>query len=729
MRKLLLILAFAAIAHGEGRQLAPRPLEPTAYRVLNPAIAYGGDRFLTIWREDKFNYGTHVLGAFTDVYGKPLGVPFTIFRSDIRVADIVSTGDAFYLFVDAVNALEMIQLDLNGREVLPRRRIPFVPFTQTRVAWNGTHFLAVGNSNVPTGDANGVLFTRTGEVVRRNIRLSNMDDAEIVPTGDDFVVLIANRNGLFADRVDETGAVSRTMVEEAFGFVPNGYRIPDITGVTRDDGSVAALWSGVDWRGYQLKAAVIAPDGTTGEAQVIATSREQLTPLFLIRGFNGFIAGFSERQFDSGEPYQRIGIARLDANAVLRGPTSYVRAGQHPPVAATGLDIAGLAYLPPNNQRPAVLHRTIDGNATTSHVHTLSIAPARQLQPLLGAGGGYVLAAFTEIGDRIRARAALVGADGEPLEHRQIGVDRAVAGNELAWSGTEYLALVESDFLLFAQRLSFDGEPIGNALLLGDAPAFEAQPSVAWAVDRWVVVWPGEEAVYFATVSPAGILSPVQTLTLDTPLEPGFERNILAVSVAAEGARVLITWIEGHLGEYAMPPFFIEPVVFAQRFRRDGRPIDAAPARLAVERAQYVSSVAGENTFAVVTDADTQTTVTLLGSRDSRVLATRVLPPGLSDVAWDGDEYIVAARYWPDWPRHITLSRFDEQLHETQPVRGIATLAADIPAPPSVAAVAGQAVVAIQEGDAETGARAVVYREADMTALPSSPPKRRSVRR
>ena len=735
MRRLLLLIAFATLAYGQGRELAPREYGPTPYDPDRPRIAYGGGRFLTVWREQKLGYGTHIVGAFSDAAGKSLGPSFTVLPNEARIVDVVSTGDAFFVFHTLVNALEMIELDRSGREVSPRRRIPLITFNQTRVAWNGTHFLAVADSNVATGNATGVLFTRTGEVVRRNIALSNMTDAAVVPSGDDFVVLITGRNGLFAERVDETGAVSRTMVEEAFGFDVSGYHIFDVTGIARGDGNVVALWTGADWRGHQLKAAVIGADGTPGEAHVIATGREQFTPLFVIRGASGFVAAYTERQFDFGEPYQRLTVVRLDEAGAPTAVAAVTRLTQHPPVAAAGDGVAGLAYLPPNGTRQQVLHRTIDANATISAETVISLARPRHLQPLLGAGGGRFLAAFTEIGAGVRALTASVSADGEPISHQPIG-DLVVSGNELAWSGTDYLALVQNDEQLFAQRLTFDGEPIGDRLPLGLISPFEPRASVAWSVDRWVVVWlDGQETMYFTTVSPAGVVSPTQTVALTTPLQAGWRRLLFGVSVAADGPRVLISWIEGPIAPFSMPPFFVQTAAYAQRFRRDGRPIDAAPTLIAEKDLQFLSSAAGAETFAVLTDAQQQSKITLLGSNDSRILATRNLPSSLSDVAWDGDEYLVASRHFPAWPLYqsvlplyLTLSRFDETLRETQPTRGIATLPSDVPAQPSVAAVAGQAVIAIQEGDPNEGARAVVYRERDFTA-PWPPPRRRVVGR
>lgn len=732
MRKLILLLAFAAIAHGEGRELAPREYGPTPYRPDRPQIAYGGDRFLTVWREEKFAYGAHIVGAFSDKTGKPVGPSFTIVRGEARIADVVSTGDAFFVFRDVVNGLEMIQLDPAGRELGSRHRIPLTTFNQTRIAWNGTYFLAVTRSNSPTGDSQGVLFTRSGNVVRRYTALANMNDAEIVTSDGSFYVLTTNRNGLFVERIDIGGAVTRTMIEEAFGFDATGYHVFGVTGAPHEDLGVLVLWSGADWRGHQLKAAVLEQDGTPIETHVIATGREQFTPLFVIRSGSGFVAGYTERHFDFGEPYQRLTVVRLDSHGARTGDATVMRLTQNPPVAAGGDGVAGLAYLPPNNVRPQILHRTIDANASVSAETVISIARARHLQPILGAGGGRYLAAFTEIGAAVRAITASVDAGVEPVAHQPIA-DLAVTGNELAWSGTEYLTFLQNDEQLFAQRLTFDGAPIGERVLLGPAVPNETRPSVAWSVDRWVVVWIVEENAHFTTVSPGGIVSPIQKLPL-TPLQPNWKRLLIAVSVAADGPRVLISWIEGQVPPFANFPYVVDPIAYAQRFRRDGRVIDAAPIVIAND-AEFLSSTAGENTFAIVTDAPTQTTVTLLDSDDSRVIATRNLPASLSDVAWDGDEYIVASRHFPDdWPLHrsvlprfLTIARFDEALRETQPVRGAATLPSDVPAQPSVAAVAGEAVVAIQEGDPDEGARAVVYRERDMVTWP--PPKRRVVRR
>jgi hypothetical protein len=725
MRSLLLPFVLAAsIAQGAGRELAPREFGPTPYPATRATIAFAGGTFLTVWNESRGLLGSHVAGALSDATGRPLGPSFTIVRQSPRWMQLVSTGDAFVLFQDMGPALEMTEIDLSGR-VTRTRRIA-MPELISNVAWNGTHFLAISQNTSITSDAQGILISRDGAIVRRRIAIAGLLGwpQEILVDGGDFVVLTAGRDGLFADRITSEGAVTRTLIEESRGFVPSYYGPVRAVG-TIDDGRLLLLWVSAEGpMGYEVRTAVLHPGGQRGIVHRLATTPQGTLPIPLaaMRTENGYVVAYSQPQYSEfGEQLQPMTAVALDETGAPVSTSGPVFLGGGIAVAAEGAGVIAVAYTPSPAGHQGVLHRVIDAGGAIGEPHHVSIARSRQLQPILGAG--QFAAAFTEISGTARVRTAAIDAGGEPRRNQFIADKAAVVGKDLVWNGSAYLAVMQQEQTLLAQRLTADGEPLGPPAVLAadDEYPSDIRAAVVWSVDRWVVVWvarDGEEA-FFAAVSPAGIVADQRELT---PANP--ERYFVDVALAADGPRILVAWIEADVNEI----YFVNRTAFARRFRRDGREIDVAPVRVAGD-ASYLSATAGDH-FIVVTDTPKQTLMTKLDADGPALtaLATRSLPPGISDVAWDGDEYVVASRHLPDWPRHLVVSRFDGRLEPSRPARGVIVLRPDEYAQPSVATVAGEAVVAIQEADAENGARAVVYRESAMSSLPWPPPRHRAVR-
>jgi hypothetical protein len=722
---LLFVAAVAMFAQAAGRELAPREYGPTPYRTFNPLIAHTGGKFLTVWMESRGLLGSHVVGALSDASGQPLGPSFTIVREAPASMDLVSTGDAFVLFQHKRGALEMIELDLDGR--VTRSRTINVPELISSVAWNGTRFLAVNGNNTITADAQGILLSREGEIVRRRISIAGAFSTphEIVVDGGDFIVLTAARDGLFADRITSEGAVTRTLIEEFGGFAPTYYGPVRAIGAAADSGLLLLWVSGIGPRGYEVRSTILRDDGTIGAVHRVAATEAAVLPhaLSAMRAGDGYVVTFTEPRYgELGEALLQVTALTLDETGATIAAHDPVLIGYGVPAAAAGAGVTVIAHTPSLFQRQRILHRTVDASGTIGDPVVVSVARARQLQPALGAGAGQFLAAFTEIGDTARQRTVAIDAAGEPLRNQFLG-EGGVAAKDLSWNGSAYLAIIQRGATLLAQRLTAGGEPFGppSELHTDEGYSFDMKASVVWSVDRWVVAWiarDGDQA-FFATVSPAGIVADKRELVRTAP-----DRYFVDVALAAGGPRVLVSWIDANVNEI----YFVNGVAFAQRFRRDGREIDAAPVRVATGTS-YLSATAGDE-FVVVTDAPAQTLMTKLDANGPAlaVLATRSLPPSLSDITWDGGEYVVASRGLPDFPRHLVVSRFDEQLEPTQAPRGVIVLQPDEHAQPSVAAAAGEVLVAIQEADAEEGARAVVYRESELSALPWPPPRKRSVR-
>lgn len=239
---------------------------------------------------------------------------------------------------------------------------------------------------------------------------------------------------------------------------------------------------------------------------------------------------------------------------------------------------------------------------------------------------------------------------------------------------------------------------------------------MAWAGDRWAIAWTstyGESAVHYRTLSRSGIASREQTLPITNNL--AFD-----VALAFDGRNLHLAWIE------TAGPWSIEPppqghAVFTTRLRRTGRIIDAAPSQLPVVSPQRLAIACSSEHLVVLVDTFAETTAHVLSTNTYERPATRTLFDGilLSDVTWDGWEFVAAAtEYAPNGPSFLRIWRLGDDGMTTEDPRIAPTLVREdrrvsIAATPSYGAVA-----AMQESDAASGERAVIHAEREMYRLP-----------
>jgi hypothetical protein len=364
---------------------------------------------------------------------------------------------------------------------------------------------------------------------------------------------------------------------------------------------------------------------------------------------------------------------------------------------------------------------------TTAGVEDIvSFSRTRQTQPALAAGGGRFLAAWTDIaGEAAFVRAASLGLDGEPLTDR-IVAPAYLAARELAWSGSEYLVVERRNTTLLATRVAYDGTPIDpESIVLAEAQ-WDTVASVAWLGDRWLVLWAEYDRLRFVTVSRAGIASAPRDVALTSPLATGLNRSFTGLAVAAGGGTTLLAWSEQQWPPCSFPPCRGGTTrTFAARLTNEGQLLDAAPLELPAATTLSVATSGRE--FLVLADAtahavDATAAPRLLGSH--RLLDWKAM----GDVTWDGSSYAVALRYQGlNW--HLSVTHLDRTATATGAPVGTTTLAPDVLVPPSIAAVLpSSALIALQEGDAQNGTRAVVYSERAMMPLPAPPSPPRNVR-
>ena len=722
------LLSLAPTLLGAGREVAPRPVGPTPYATQLPSTAFAGERFLTIWFEQRGGIGSAIMGAFSDREGRRVTAEaFPILLTAINhYLQVVGTGDSYTIFWrDRFGGTQLLELDLEGRAI--RQATVQLPQNITlSIGWNGTYFLAAMKH--PAGiahTAEAVLFDRNGRIVHRGIPLHDLGFRfEIVPENAGFTVLATGWDGLTAHRIANDGTSTGAFIEHAQGSTTTDYRPLVATGVAQPDGDVLVVWSaGRLNEKSDLKATIL------GSGKVDVITGANLTPVAL-----------SERMTLAAAGDRTIETLQLNDDGTFRRtvPRASAEVIGHIGDAASHEDVILVPYtaVSPGSGIPRTNAIALSAARVAAH-DVLSLAPSRQSHPIVAPAGGAFLAVWTEqYGDPSAVRTARIDALGEPSNVRTLQDHAFLATRDLPSSGTDVLVTMVSGTMLFARRVTLDGDPIDEPLIV-IANEFYTNPiapprvAVTWAGDRWVVVWSNEGALLFASVSRSGVVSAPQELRFETPLEPEHSRSVGAPAIAYDAPRVLMAWSETQFPPCFFPICATGPTAsYAALLDRDGRVLTPQPLELPFDDEPHTFAAATSGREFLVT-ADAKAVVLQTAGNSLRVAGETTLPHRATDVVWDGTSFVLGMRFRTDYRWYAGTVRLDRAGNEIEPLRVVKTLAPEYFEGVSLAhdAAAGT-ILAVQETDLTSGARVVVYRESELAPLTSEPklPRRRSVR-
>jgi hypothetical protein len=727
---LALFLASLPLA-AAGRPIAPRELGQTPFHATEPQTAYAGGRFLTVWYEAMGFLGTQLFGAFSDANG--VRISPRAFHLDVPPAatfTLAGAGDSFALFWPVPGGARMADVDLQGR-ITGVRTIALPEYVVARFAWNGTHFMT---ALVTAGDLDTQLavLDRGGRLIVPPVTI--LEDAhatDVAAAGGRFVAVWSALDAVYAHQVTPEGLGARITVKQN-GPSASGMRPHSVLARTMANGDVLVIWGTGDFETAELRSTVVRRDGTVGADSRLARNTYRLTPLELLRSGDGYLLAYTSGP--AGNDPGALWTLRLDAAGkagaepvrVTEGVTSF---GLPIPAAASSAAIL-VAYQNNMALLPAISAVAIGADGAARSPQLLSVRETRQAQPVLGAGGGSVLAAWTEVGGgEGDVRAAPVSADGQPGPAAEVA-SKSVVAREMAWNGVHHLVVHVQGKNVVATRVTADGRIIDDTplLLARYADFIRLEPAVVWAGTRWIVVWAETDRLQSVTVSSDGTRSPVRTLDVHLPLAEGWIRRVSQPALAWDGDDVLLAWSE----QVSEPCWHLcfNPAAhtFATRLTRTGAEHDLRPVDLDVSDAPSLSVASSGTEFLVV--AGQHARVVESGA-ELRVATRRDLFDWrvMSDVTWDGTTYAVALRYF-GWARtwYLGLLRLDRAGNDAAVRRGTVTLTPNDEAAPSIAApVAGDALIGVHEGTVADGVSAVTYRERDLAPLPPPPGAPRNV--
>lgn len=732
---LLLSLALSLPLFAAGRPLAEPKLAPTTYGTHRSATAFAGDRFLTVWTELMGGMGRHFKGVWSDTSGNRISpASFTLVRDvNPEWTELAGTGDGYALFWREQNVTRMASIDLHGNVTATRvLDLPNFVGADARLAWNGSRFLVVlKRVNPAAHDAEGLLLDRDGTVVRRNIAIEDVSYFyAIVPEADGFAVF-ASGNDLVAHRVTNEGAATATLVEGATGPSTTSFRPQRVIATGLGNGDVLLAWVTSNFEQSEIRTALFTADGTVTPRHVAVTGNVTLTPGALHRTNGGAVLVYTvAHAFDLPATLYTL---RLDATGAPEGgpaPESGPTAGPAPAAVSDAASNGNITLIAGNFHDtlslPRVSSIAVDADGTPDEPVLLSIGPARQMQPALTMAGQRLLAAWTDLeGDAASLRTAQVANDGRPIVTAVAGAS-FLAADEMAWNGTDALIVTHAHGKVWGTRVTSAGAPVAAPVLLGNYPYLhylERRAAVTWAGDRWLVIWPEQDAVRMVTLSASGAVTATRLVPLLPALPPNHFRYVEAAEIAFDGRHILLVFGEVH-GEICFFPVCNneQRAAWAVRLTAAGDPAGTPLLLPSLSNADDFSIAASGGEFVILGGPHAVTVDA--PAEELRLLNSRDFFRGASDVTWDGKDFVIALRYQLA-RTHLALYRVDWRLEDVAAPKGIETLPAFALRAPSIAAVDSQrTIIAVEEGDAESGARAVVYLEQDMRPLAAPRPPR-----
>ena len=198
-----------------------------------------------------------------------------------------------------------------------------------------------------------------------------------------------------------------------------------------------------------------------------------------------------------------------------------------------------------------------------------------------------------------------------------------------------------------------------------------------------------------------GSASPARALPLTA-------NAVADLALAFDGSRVHIAWVERPFSPIPEVPQGLD--VFTTRLRRDGRIADPAPLAIPVTLPNRVSLAASSERVILVVDEEESTSLHAIDAKSRRLLSSQTLLKEdfvqYSEVTWTGWEFFAASIT----RRSLFVWRLGRDGTALDDVRGSETLPSDDDGGVSIAATPSyDAVIGLQETDATSGPRAVIY--------------------
>jgi hypothetical protein len=723
LRTLLLLAATSVLA--AGRDVTPLAYSTPSLGARSLGVAANGDSFVAIWSAAYELFATAI-----DRSGHVLtsrGVPITNdFMGDPQV---LAFGNDFIITWRTPNGIQNA-VEVNASlDVMRRFTLP----ATGRVATNGSSF-AIANlddNTVTLAATNGTRYAQ------RSLGHAHAFNIDVVAAGNDFVAVTWSPD-VEASRVTADGQLlwHRTLFKAA---APQDVQYASAVSI---DGDVAIAYA---VRNYTLHSddhliwtLLDNQGGTTYESAVtLGGINNAVSGVRMIRNGNDYLLFASTQNKDQGYAGENIAhrITRGGGMAAVPAQTIF---GALPSIASNGdvlYAVRGETVPAPQGGSyvPQVFGGILSITPDAWLRDVLSITPRTQAVPTLTSDGVGFFGAWTDLASDEQHRSiAALGQNGVAASTDDMPSANPFASRiALASNGRVNLA-VWSEKDLQAKRYLPNGVAIDSTpIRIGPSfsPAYVASDGT-----RFLVIWSElpTSSLRGAWIGEDGSVQPIAA-PFATDTAPYFP---FAAGVAWNGREFLVVWSRGYfqnsICDFCFPP---PPDVYATRVARDG---SRTGDPVLIESQGGTPHVASDGRdFLVVTDEKpigvtwrTSSVTTRYVRANANGLVVEqpstllTWPLGLtSEVAFNGTEFVVAARYGFD--RRSYLSTIHVATDNTVRGRFLSAVqpANDSGESPAIASNAsGDVLLAISEARDGWGvSRVRSYKETELAPAPSRP--------
>jgi len=695
-----------------------------------PAVAFGGNRFLTLWP-----MSSQIFGAFSDPASEPAPAFVAVPLANANTLRATATGNG-YLAIWNQDSAPMLGTFTSQGVLEHSARLDVSTLSSPRMAFNGSHLLIVDQLPAlftqPTTDVS--VYDLNGALVRRfPLPVVAGDTFAATVIGNDFAVVTAGKSGINEWRVANDGTIVSTLQIEP--PPANQFLSVYSIGVASKNGRIAVAW--VHLQVGTLSGAVIEANGSINKLSLPNGSVPPVGGLAILPVGVGFVVVWNVRPSPPDNP--AVFVLRIDnSGSLLDAHPIHLTNGQFS-AAASSSNVINVALTTPGSA-PTTLLATVDANGIGPRPATpAALTPVAQLAPVLTGNGSGFTAAWMEqsVGSR-NVVAGRISHAGEPLDGSGITLGQQFASSPaIAHSSSEALVVWSTNNSVLAARLTPLGEDLDPTPISIAKQTFPTMPAIAWNGSRYFVVWTDGLQLFGALLGPDG------TVTNPKPLssKPTISTTVLSVpDVAWDGRQFIVVFgavtYEVICSACSPPP---PDHVRVMRVTATGDAIDTVAVRIpgVHVRAHVASSGAGESLLALDSTSDTSTMIVhgdgSLLQFDSEVPLFHWFSSIASDVAWDGSAYVVGWRYTPSrttagWLGAARISQSGVPLGSlVTPAAGADD--ANNPSIPSAAVNdAGEAAFVFSEtAPPSFVSRARLYLMSELASMPSPPPAPRNV--
>lgn len=627
-----LFLAFFSFQAVAAVELEPRVLGPTGGNVSDTASAFGGGKYLTVWRQ-LFMPDTGVWGAFSDVNGKPLGPAFPVIATTNALSlRLFWDGDSFLMsWYEANQNTRMCRIDGSGHvsdvSILdPTRYLRTDAFVDGRLM----AIAATGTSD------QALIFDDSGTLVRSGVDPARFFSLQTAfPANHSFLIAKSNPD-LIVSRVSTDG-----LVQQSFTIVPSQCGTPGgpcwiVRGVQEvSNGALLLLLSS----GTKLATMTISASGAFTLPRTIPTTFPQISGAALRRcGSQIWIVDTGGQRSDG--PYDvearavdEQGVPQSDPVVVIHGLDVYegitfaegpgtLLIATSPRTAQRQIETYLFRELQPVAAQIVSITATIQQNAQVASNGTNFLAAWGDID-----GIGYPelhWAALDSAGER---KSAVFSAGGDLVPH------------SLVSNGFDYMMLVSYGGPLVARRVAADGSLLGETPLVANGDGWRPGIAVVPTGAGYLVIWSSGDTLWSTGITPSGSVNVPQQLLQARDVTPGWNATYEHPALAWDGRQALLV-VSRVEREFALFPAYGRTKARLEAFaiRGDGSIVSSSPLVLASADYAFGQPLAASSgsEFLVVSTLQRF----LVKSSDVVSINTQFSTP--TDLIWDGSTYVIA---------------------------------------------------------------------------------------